>query len=78
MKQQVVDIVAETLGVVPETITPELSIGDIPQWSSMAQMRIISTLEERLEIEFPIEDLFDLTNVQSIIDEVEKVKNARS
>ena len=74
MKDQIIDIIAEALGVVPEQITPELAIGDIPQWNSMAQMRIISTLENRLELEFPIEDLFDLTNVQALIDEVEKVK----
>lgn len=75
MKEQVVEIIAEALGVVPEKITPDLAIGDIPEWSSMAQMRLISTLEQRLEIEFPIEDLFDLTTVQTIVDEVNKVKN---
>ena len=75
MKEQVVEIIAEALGVVPEKITPDLAIGDIPEWSSMAQMRLISTLEQRLEIEFPIEDLFDLTTVQAIVDEVNKVKN---
>jgi len=61
------------LHVVPEKVTPELSIGDIPEWSSMAQMGVISTLEQRLGIEIPIEDLFDLTNVQALIDEVEKL-----
>lgn len=76
MKNEVIEIIAEVLGIVPEKVIPELSIGDIPEWSSMAQMRLISTLEERLEMEFPIEDLFDLTNVQALIDEVEKVKNA--
>lgn len=75
MKEQVVVIIAEALGVVPEKVTPDLAIGDIPEWSSMAQMRLISTLEQRLEIEFPIEDLFDLTTVQAIVDEVNKVKN---
>ena len=76
MKDQVIQIIAEALGVVPEQVTMELAIGDIPQWSSMAQMRVISTLEQRLEIEIPIEDLFDLTNVQALVDEVEKIKNA--
>ena len=76
MKEQIFEIIAEVLGVVPDQIRPDLSIGDIPAWSSMAQMRLISTLEQRLEIEFPIEDLFDLTNVQALIDEVNKVKNA--
>ncbi len=75
MKEKVVQIIAEVLRVPPERVTSELSIGDIPEWSSMAQMSIISTLEQRLEIEIPIEDLFDLTNVQSLIDEVEKLKS---
>ena len=75
MNEEVVAIIAEVLGVTSDQIHPDLSIGDIPAWSSMAQMRLISTLEQRMEIEFPIEDLFDLTSVQALIDEVNKVKN---
>lgn len=74
MKDKVITIIAEVLRVAPEEIVPTLSIGDIPEWSSMAQMGIISTLESRLGIEIPIEDLFDLTNVQALVDEVEKLK----
>ncbi len=73
MKEKVVQIIAEVLRVPPDRVTSELSIGDIPEWSSMAQMSIISTLEHRLEIEIPLEDLFDLTNVKSLVDEVEKL-----
>lgn len=75
MKDQVYAIIAEVLAVPIEQLSDELSIGDIPQWNSMAQMSLTATLEERLEIEFPIEDLFDLTNVGAIVAEVEKVKN---
>lgn len=76
MRDQVVQIIAEVLSVDVMSLTDELSIGDIPQWSSMAQMNLIATLEKRLEIEFPIEDLFDLTSVGAIVAEIEKVKNA--
>lgn len=76
MKEQILDIISEVLAVPVEKLSEELSIGDIPQWNSMAQMGMIATLEERLEIEFPIDDLFELTNIGSIIAEVEKVKNA--
>lgn len=76
MKDQVLEIISEVLAVPVEKLSEELSIGDIPQWNSMAQMGMIATLEERLEIEFPIDDLFELTNIGSIIAEVEKVKNA--
>lgn len=75
MKDQVISIIAEVLRISPEMANPELSIGDIPEWSSMAQMGIISNLESRLGIEIPIDDLFELTNVQALIDEVEKLKS---
>jgi len=75
MKDHVIAIIAEVLRVAPEKIVSTLSIGDIPEWSSMAQMGIISNLESRLGIEIPIDDLFDLTNVQALIDEVEKLKS---
>ena len=75
MKDKVIEIIAEVLMVSPDKIVPTLSIGDIPEWNSMAQMGIISTLEASLEIEIPIEDLFDLTNVQALVDEVEKLKS---
>ena len=74
MKKTVIEIIAEVLRVSPEKLTSALSIGDIPEWTSMAQLGIISTLESRLDIEIPIDDLFDLTNVQALIDEVEKLK----
>ena len=74
MKEEVIETIAEVLRIAPEKVTPELSIGDIPEWSSMAQMGIVSTLEARLGVEIPIDDLFDLTNVQALIDEVEKLK----
>lgn len=74
MNDKVEAIIAEVLRVPLDRVTPSLSIGDIPEWSSMAQMGIISALESRLDIEIPIDDLFDLTNVQALVDEVEKLK----
>ena len=69
------EIISETIGVPVEQITEELSIGDVPQWSSMANMTIIGTIESEFGVEIPVEDLFELTNVASIEDEVEKLKN---
>ena len=54
-------------------ITDELCSGDIPEWDSVGNLAIISTIEQELDVEFPLEDLFDLTSVQSIVDEVNKL-----
>lgn len=74
MKTRIVEIIASVLKVPVEQVTPELSVGDIPQWSSMAQMSIVATLQEEFGVEIPMEDLFDLTSVQGLIDEIVKLK----
>ena len=71
--ERIREIIAETINVSPETITESLAIGDIEQWDSMGNMAIIAAIEEQMGIEFPIEDLFELNSVQSIIDEIDKI-----
>ena len=75
MEKQVKEIIARVLNVDLALITNELSSGDIPEWDSVGNLAIISTIEQELELEFPLEDLFDLTSVQSIVDEVNSLKS---
>ena len=71
---QVVDIIAKALKVDKARVTPELSIGDIAEWDSVGNITLISALEENLHLEFPIEDLIDMTSVEAIIQEVKRLK----
>ncbi len=75
MNSQVKEIIARVLNVPIDKVTDDLSSGDIPEWDSVGNLAIISTIEQELELEFPLEDLFDLTSVQSLVDEVEKLTN---
>lgn len=71
---KIFEVISETLALPIERVTSELAIGDVPQWNSMANMAIIAAIEEALGIEIPSEDLFELTSVESIVEEVAKVK----
>jgi len=73
MGTQVKEIIARVLNVSIDLIVDDLSSGDIPEWDSVGNLAIISTIEQELDVEFPLEDLFDLTSVSSIIDEVNKL-----
>ncbi len=75
MKSQIREIIARVLNVDLAAVTDQLSSGDIPEWDSVGNLAIISTIEQELDVEFPLEDLFDLTSVQSIVDEVIMLKN---
>lgn len=73
MESQVKEIIARVLNVDIAVVADDLSSGDIPEWDSVGNLAIISTLEQELDLEFPLEDLFDLTSVRSLIDEVNKL-----
>ena len=76
MENQVKEIIARVLNFDLGVITDTLSSGDIPEWDSVGNLAIISTIEQELEVEFPLEDLFDLTSVKSLVDEVNMLKHA--
>lgn len=74
MEEQIKQIIAQVLSVDPSVLYDELSIGGIPEWDSIGNLAIISTLEEQLGIEFPIEDLFELTSISAIVNKVKQLR----
>lgn len=73
ISDKVKEIIAQTLNVDENIVSDSLAIGGIEQWDSMGNMAIIAALEEKLGIEFPIEDLFELNSVSAIVSEIEKL-----
>lgn len=70
---QLREIISSTLGIDPEIVTLTLSAGDIPQWDSMGNMAIIARIEEEVGVEIPMEDLFDLNSVETLLAEIDKL-----
>lgn len=73
MEFQVKEIIARMLNIPVDAVRDDLASGDIPEWDSVGNLAILSTLEQVLGIEFPLEDLFDLTDVKSIVNEINKL-----
>lgn len=76
MDQQIRKIIADVLNVDAALVTDDLAVGSIPEWDSVGNLAIISTIEQALGVEFPLEELFDLTSVEAIIDAVNRNKHA--
>ena len=75
IKLQVIKIISETLNVEQSVLSDDLSIGDIPEWDSVGNLAIISALEETMDIEIPLDDLFELTSIAALVEEVTKLKS---
>ena len=72
-QRTIIEIIADCFQMKADEITMDLSAGDIPQWNSVGQINLIATLEDKLKIEFPIDELFELNNVQAIVDSAERL-----
>ena len=69
--REVVDIVS---GIVKVPVDENTEMGTIQEWDSIRNVMILSALESHFGILFPEDDIFDLTSVKAIVDEIEKIK----
>lgn len=72
IEQEVISLIADILKK-PVDATTEM--GKIQEWDSIRNVMILSALEEHFDILFPEDDIFDLTSVQAITDEIAKLKS---
>ena len=75
IKMDIISVIARTLNVEESVITMEMAAGDIEQWDSMGNVAILTTIENELNVDFPVEDLFELNTVGSIVNKVIELKN---
>lgn len=71
MKQKVLSIIAQVLGVSTEEVDLDLGIGDLPEWDSLRHVVIIDTLEKEFGIKFDQADLMEVEDVSDLISLIE-------
>lgn len=69
-KDSIKQLIANVLVVPANNITDELAVGDIPEWDSLAHMRIIAALESDLGVVLDIEQTLEIEDVEDIVDAV--------
>lgn len=76
IEERVIKIIAEAIDVESNIIDEDTAIGDFPNWDSMGQLVIITSLEKEFEIKFDPEDIMDLEDVGDMISAIEEYTNA--
>ena len=69
-KDSVKALISKILSVSLDIIQDDLAVGDIPEWDSLAHMRIITALESDLGVILDIEQTLDIEFVEDIVDAV--------
>lgn len=65
MNQDLAAVVAEVLGLEPDSVEPELSRQDEDRWDSLAHLRLITAVEERFSVKFTMEEI---ESIQTLAD----------
>lgn len=74
MKEKVIEIIAQVLGVPTSEVTVDTEIGELDEWDSLRNMQIFSSLQEVYSVKISQEMLVDLENVSDIIDLIESLR----
>ncbi len=74
LKEQVRAVIAEILEIPVESLDYDAEMDQIEQWDSIHNVSILAALEDKFDVMFPEDDLFDLISVSAFADEISKLK----
>ena len=74
-EEKVIKIIAEAIELDVNKIDEDTAIGDFPNWDSMGQLIIITSLEKEFDIKFDPEDIMELEDVGDMIAAIEEYTN---
>ena len=74
LKEEGRAIIADILGISAENLPCEAEMEDVEGWDSMRNVMILSALEDKYDIMFPEDDVFDLVSVNAFAEEIAKLK----
>lgn len=71
IQSKVFAIVAEVCETTADQINDNTTIGDFPQWDSVGQLTILSSVETEFDINFEPEEMMEIEDVKDIVNAVE-------
>ena len=73
IKDRVYYIISDSLKIDIATITDDLSVGSIPEWDSLAHVGLIAAIEKEFDLQFEIDQVFELEEVEDFVEIVKEI-----
>lgn len=61
------ELIAQILDIQKETLDIDALIEDIPNWDSLAHIRIIAEIEEQFKVEIPLEKALEIKTISDLL-----------
>jgi acyl carrier protein len=66
LHERVCEVVAQTLGVDPADLTADSSTQTVAAWSSLAHLRLLSSLEQAFGVRFTMAEMTSMSSIAAI------------
>lgn len=76
-EQKILELVAGILAVPAESLSLQTGAGDVPEWDSLAQVAIITTIEEEYQLNLDSDSLMDIATIADLVAMVDKKSSKR-
>lgn len=67
LENDFISFAASLLGVDSSMISPQTSMGDIPQWDSVMHLRLVMETEAKYGFSFSMEKVLETTSISSFV-----------
>lgn len=67
VRNKIVEIVSEFLKISPEQLTDATVAADVPGWDSLSHAEILLEIEEKLNVNFDLNDLVTISNFGDLV-----------
>jgi acyl carrier protein len=64
-------IIADKLGITPESVRPESKASDLQGWDSVNHIMIITDIEDTFDFKFGLEEIGEMNSVRKLLQAVE-------
>lgn len=66
MNDKIIQILADTMGLNPGTLTEQTSMENTPAWDSVAHLNLVLSLEQAFSQKFTPEEFMQMQSVEAI------------
>ena len=73
LRQKVIQIVSQVMGVPEQEIVDESSINTVEVWDSLKHMNLVLALEEEFGVQFSDEKIVEMLSVAQIVEAVHEL-----
>jgi acyl carrier protein len=67
------EVLRSTFGVKPEDIHETTRATDVNGWDSLSHLIVLTSIEKRLKVKFPLAEAYDAENVGALVDLVTRI-----